>query len=116
MWGVIQQQACSGIHTLQRAAQQRQGGPSVPPIYRCSLIPTHNHLPRVCPLPPPPHPHSPVVRAETLRFKEDGVFRVVKDVFLPWYNAYRWVLDRGDVLGMGECVRREQVGACWRVC
>lgn len=33
---------------------------------------------------------SPVVRAETLRFKEDGVFGVVKDVFLPWYNAYRW--------------------------
>lgn len=46
------------------------------------------------PLPPPPisiHPHSPVVRAETLRFKEEGVFRVVKDVFLPWYNAYRCV-------------------------
>ena len=34
--------------------------------------------------------NSPVVRAETLRFKEDGVFAVVKDVFLPWYNAYRW--------------------------
>ena len=29
------------------------------------------------------------VRAETLKFKEDGVFAVVKDVFLPWYNAYR---------------------------
>ena len=44
-------------------------------------------------LSPPPPPGcttcSPVVRAETLRFKEDGVFRVVKDVFLPWYNAYR---------------------------
>jgi isoleucyl-tRNA synthetase len=35
--------------------------------------------------------NSPVVRAETLRFKEEGVFAVVKDVFLPWYNAYRWV-------------------------
>lgn len=34
--------------------------------------------------------NSPVVRAETLRFKEEGVFGVVKDVFLPWYNAYRW--------------------------
>jgi len=33
--------------------------------------------------------NSPVVRAETLRFKEEGVFSVVKDVFLPWYNAYR---------------------------
>ncbi len=33
--------------------------------------------------------NSPVVRAETLRFKEDGVFAVIKEVFLPWYNAYR---------------------------
>ena len=33
--------------------------------------------------------NSPVVRAETLRFREEGVFGVVKDVFLPWYNAYR---------------------------
>lgn len=32
--------------------------------------------------------NSPVVKAETLRFKEDGVFSVVKDVLLPWYNAY----------------------------
>ena len=31
------------------------------------------------------------MRAETLKFKEEGVFAVVKDVFLPWYNAYRWV-------------------------
>ena len=34
--------------------------------------------------------NSPVVRAEPLRFKEEGVFGVVKDVFLPWYNAYRF--------------------------
>ncbi|PQM40320.1 isoleucine--tRNA ligase cytoplasmic [Prunus yedoensis var. nudiflora] len=32
--------------------------------------------------------NSPVVRAEPLRFKKEGVFGVVKDVFLPWYNAY----------------------------
>ena len=31
------------------------------------------------------------VRAEPLKFREEGVFQVVKDVFLPWYNAYRWV-------------------------
>jgi isoleucyl-tRNA synthetase len=37
--------------------------------------------------------NSPVVRAETLRFKEDGVFAVVKDVFLPWYNAYRFLVQ-----------------------
>lgn len=37
--------------------------------------------------------NSPVVRGETLRFKEDGVFAVVKDVFLPWYNAYRFLVQ-----------------------
>lgn len=37
--------------------------------------------------------NSPVVRAESLRFKEDGVFGVVKDVFLPWYNAYRFLVQ-----------------------
>ena len=37
-------------------------------------------------------PHQlPVVRAEVLKFKEDGVRDVVKDVFLPWYNAYRFL-------------------------
>ncbi|KAL4524946.1 hypothetical protein Ndes2526A_g07043 [Nannochloris sp. 'desiccata'] len=35
--------------------------------------------------------NSPVVRAETLRFKEEGVHSVVRDVFLPWYNAYRFM-------------------------
>lgn len=28
--------------------------------------------------------NSPVVRAEPLRFRVEGVFGVVKDVFLPW--------------------------------
>lgn len=35
--------------------------------------------------------NSPVVRAENLRFKEEGVKDVLKDVFLPWYNAYRFL-------------------------
>ncbi|XP_026416565.1 isoleucine--tRNA ligase, cytoplasmic-like [Papaver somniferum] len=37
--------------------------------------------------------NSPVVRAEPLRFKEEGVYSVVKDVFLPWYNAYRFLVQ-----------------------
>ena len=37
--------------------------------------------------------NSPVVRAENLRFKEDGVRDVIKDVFLPWYNAYRFFVQ-----------------------
>ncbi|CAL52239.2 Aminoacyl-tRNA synthetase, class Ia [Ostreococcus tauri] len=43
---------------------------------------------------------SPVVRAEPLRFKEDGVFGVLKDVFLPWYNAYRFLVQ--NVLAFEE--------------
>jgi isoleucyl-tRNA synthetase len=37
--------------------------------------------------------NSPVVRAESLRFKEEGVRDIVKDVFLPWYNAYRFLMQ-----------------------
>ncbi|BDA43238.1 Isoleucine-tRNA ligase, cytoplasmic [Coccomyxa sp. Obi] len=37
--------------------------------------------------------NSPVVHAETLKFKQEGVFGVVKDVFLPWYNAYRFLVQ-----------------------
>ena len=37
--------------------------------------------------------NSPVVRGEPLAFKEAGVFGVVKDVFLPWYNAYRFLVQ-----------------------
>ncbi|KAF6150031.1 hypothetical protein GIB67_002813 [Kingdonia uniflora] len=37
--------------------------------------------------------NSPVVRAEPLRFKGEGVYAVVKDVFLPWYNAYRFLVQ-----------------------
>ncbi|KAJ9189226.1 hypothetical protein P3X46_000544 [Hevea brasiliensis] len=42
--------------------------------------------------------NSPVVRAETLRFKKDGVYGVVKDVFLPWYNAYRFLVQNAKRL------------------
>merc|ERR550519_3343849 len=37
--------------------------------------------------------NSPVVKAESLRFKEEGVLAVLKDVFLPWYNAYRFLFQ-----------------------
>ena len=47
--------------------------------------------------------NSPVVRAEELKFKEAGVLGVVKEMFLPLYNAFRfflqnlerWELDSG---------------------
>lgn len=37
--------------------------------------------------------NSPVVRAETLQFKEPGVKSVVKEIFLPWFNAYRFLVQ-----------------------
>ncbi|XP_078484808.1 isoleucine--tRNA ligase, cytoplasmic [Ciona intestinalis] len=37
--------------------------------------------------------NSPVVRAENLRFQSNGVRDILKDVFLPWYNAYRFLIQ-----------------------
>lgn len=35
---------------------------------------------------------SPAVRAEPLRFREQGVKDIVKDVFLPWFNAVKFFI------------------------
>ncbi len=37
--------------------------------------------------------NSPVVRAEPLKFQEIGVKNIIKDVFLPWFNAYRFLIQ-----------------------
>ena len=37
--------------------------------------------------------NSPLLKADSLSFKEEGVSSVVKDVFLPWYNVYRFLLQ-----------------------
>ncbi|KAJ1367288.1 Isoleucine--tRNA ligase, cytoplasmic [Parelaphostrongylus tenuis] len=37
--------------------------------------------------------NSPVVRGESLRFREEGVRDLLKDVFLPWFNAYRFFMQ-----------------------
>jgi len=36
---------------------------------------------------------SPAVRADDLKFQKSGVFDIVKDIFLPWYNAYRFLIQ-----------------------
>ncbi|XP_067127119.1 isoleucine--tRNA ligase, cytoplasmic [Centruroides vittatus] len=41
--------------------------------------------------------NSPVVRAENLRFREEGVRDILKDVFLPWYNAYRFLVQNVEL-------------------
>ncbi|KAJ3088320.1 isoleucine--tRNA ligase, partial [Quaeritorhiza haematococci] len=42
--------------------------------------------------------NSPVVRAENLKFKEEGVRELVARVFLPWYNAYRFFFSQLQLL------------------
>ena len=42
--------------------------------------------------------NSPVVRADDLAFKERGVMQVLKDVFLPWYHAYRLFVQSANAL------------------
>jgi isoleucyl-tRNA synthetase len=36
--------------------------------------------------------NSPVVRAEPLKLSEAGIKDVIKDVFLPWFNSYRFLI------------------------
>lgn len=48
--------------------------------------------------------NSPVVRAENLKFKEEGVRDIIKDVFLPWFNAYRFLFQNIDRLEKEEKV------------
>ena len=62
--------------------------------------------------------NSPVVRAETLKFKEQGVKDVIKDVFLPWYNAYRFlmqsVVQLEKVTSVGRSVGRSVVSGTFK--
>jgi isoleucyl-tRNA synthetase len=37
--------------------------------------------------------NSPVVRAEQLQFKEVGVKSVIREIFLPWFNSYRFLIQ-----------------------
>eukprot|EP00358_Blepharisma_japonicum_P004617 CAMPEP_0202945282 /NCGR_PEP_ID=MMETSP1395-20130829/6269_1 /ASSEMBLY_ACC=CAM_ASM_000871 /TAXON_ID=5961 /ORGANISM="Blepharisma japonicum, Strain Stock R1072" /LENGTH=539 /DNA_ID=CAMNT_0049645113 /DNA_START=1582 /DNA_END=3197 /DNA_ORIENTATION=- len=39
---------------------------------------------------------SQLVRAEPLRFKDEGVREMIRDVFLPWYNAYRFFIQNAN--------------------
>lgn len=67
--------------------------------------------------------NSPVVRAENLRFKEEGVKNILKDLFLPWYNAYRFLsqniirLEQEDNVAFqfdeNNCQPSTNVMDCW---
>ncbi|MCP9261114.1 Isoleucine--tRNA ligase, cytoplasmic [Dirofilaria immitis] len=49
--------------------------------------------------------NSPVVRGENLRFREEGVRDVLKDVLLPWYNAYRFFVQNVKIY---ECANSKE--------
>jgi isoleucyl-tRNA synthetase len=49
--------------------------------------------------------NSPVVRAEPLRFMEDGVRDVVRSIFIPWFNTYRLFVDQARRLERVEHVK-----------
>lgn len=41
--------------------------------------------------------NSPVLRAETLKFREEGVKEVIATVLLPWYNSFNFLKDLVDL-------------------
>ena len=43
--------------------------------------------------------NSPVVRAESLRFSEDGVKHALRHLLLPWWNAYSFFVTYANVDG-----------------
>ena len=66
--------------------------------------------------------NSPVVRGEELRFREQGVKDVVRDVFLPWYNAYRFLVqvvrrykneEAGDIVGSMAHIKSDNLMDQW---
>ena len=61
--------------------------------------------------------NSPVVRADSLKFVDKGVEAVVRDVMLPWYNAYRfmtqnitrWEMLTGKTFTYDETVKEKML-------
>jgi isoleucyl-tRNA synthetase len=46
--------------------------------------------------------YSPVVRAENLRFSEHGVKQILRDLLIPWWNAYSFFVTYANVDGWQE--------------
>ncbi|MBQ7189873.1 MAG: isoleucine--tRNA ligase [Kiritimatiellae bacterium] len=46
--------------------------------------------------------YSPVVRAEDLRFSESGVKQVLRELLIPWWNAYSFFVTYANVDGFYE--------------
>ena len=46
--------------------------------------------------------YSPVVRAENLRFSEGGVKQILRDLLIPWWNAYSFFVTYANVDGFHD--------------
>ena len=46
--------------------------------------------------------YSPVVRAENLRFSENGVKQIMRDLLIPWWNAYSFFVTYANVDHFGD--------------
>ncbi len=46
--------------------------------------------------------YSPVVRAENLKFSETGVKQLMRDLLIPWWNAYSFFVTYANVDGFDE--------------
>ena len=46
--------------------------------------------------------YSPVVRAENLKFSEGGVKQIMRDLLIPWWNAYSFFVTYANVDGFAD--------------
>ena len=46
--------------------------------------------------------YSPVVRAESLKFSESGVKQLMRDLLIPWWNAYSFFVTYANVDGFAD--------------
>ena len=46
--------------------------------------------------------YSPVVRAENLKFSENGVKQILRDLLIPWWNAYSFFVTYANVDGFHD--------------
>ena len=46
--------------------------------------------------------YSPVVKAENLKFSENGVKQIMRDLLIPWWNAYSFFVTYANVDGFSD--------------
>ena len=46
--------------------------------------------------------YSPVVRAENLKFSENGIKQILRDLLIPWWNAYSFFVTYANVDGFHD--------------